>query len=638
MNRTVGILAHVDAGKTTLCEQILYQCGARRVLGRVDHQNAFLDYNPIERQRGITIFSEQATVLWKQIPMTLVDTPGHWDFSPEMERMLGILDYAVLIISGTAGIQAHTKNLWRLLEQREIPTFIFLNKCDNPDVCPEKVLEEIRERFACELLCMSSPFTEQTKEQIAMLDEHTLERYLDGGLREEELWETAICAIRERRLFPVYTGSALRGDGVGQLLDGLAQLTQVQWEKLGPTRVRVYKIRHDNQGNRVTFGKVLSGTLHPKEELAGEKIHELRHYQGEKFTPADQVSAGELCAFTGISNLRPGDTVGESVEHREESIQPLICTKVFIPEELTAQKALEQLQMIDLEEPTLHVRWQPGAKEIQVDTMGEIQLEVLQDIVKNRFGWAIGFDKPQILYRETICNSVHGIGHYEPLRHYAEVHLRLEPGAPGSGIQFTSECSEDCLGGNWQRLIATHVMEKEHVGPLIGEPVTDIKVILMAGKSHLKHTEGGDFRQATYRAIRQGLFQAECVLLEPYLTFTIRIKNGLVGRILSDIPRLCAEASAPVTLGEDTEITGKGPAATMMGYGKEFIAITKGEGSFNLQFAGYGLCHNTQEVIEQRNYDRERDTENPADSIFCSHGAGYPVKWYQVPQYAHIQL
>ena len=636
---TIGILAHVDAGKTTLSEQILYKAGVLRSAGRVDHQTAMLDYNPIERQRGITIYCEQAQFFYAGQEFFLVDTPGHVDFSPEMERSLAVLDCAILVVSATAGIQAHTRTLWRLLARYKIPVFFFVNKTDAPGADLPTVAAALRQTFSQDICDFTEGLTLPVQEQLAMLEEDALEAYLEGTLAQQQLEATVHRAVLRRACFPLYAGSALQGQGIDALLEGLCRFGQAQYDSQAPLVARAYKIRHDAKGGRVTFLKVCAGTLQAKKDLAGEKIHELKQVLGQKQTPVPQAYAGQLCAVTGLTKVRPGDWITSGGLSRHEGrIRPLVTVKAAIAPEIPIQTALDQLKQLEQEEPTLQVRWNAALQEVHLDTMGEIQLEILAQTIHDRFGWTVQFSQPEVLYRETILNPVVGIGHYEPLKHYAEVHLLLEPGPLGSGITFESRCSTDALALHWQRLIETHVLEKEHVGKLTGAPLTDIRIILLAGRAHEKHTEGGDFRQAVYRAIRQGIMQAEPVLLEPLYQFEAQVHADLAGRVIQDLQRLGSVTAPPQTLEHELCITGRGYVSQLRPYVQEFARLTKGLGSLTVEFDGYGPCPDQDKVAQRLQYDPERDLENPADSVFCSHGAGFGVKWADVARYAHIQL
>ena len=634
--KTIGILAHVDAGKTTLSEQILYQCGARRTCGRVDHQDTLLDHDPIERRRGITIFADQSAFSHHGTDYTLVDTPGHSDFAPEMERTLGILDGAVLVISAPAGVQAHTETLWGLLRTRRIPTFFFFNKCDFDGVEPETAMARTEKRLSAPLADLTDGLTEEAREKIALTDETLLERYLSGEAAEDDFWQAAARAVLAGALYPAVRGSALRGDGVEPLLTCLDRLLTVQYDPAKPLEAVAYKIRHDAKGDRVTFLKVLSGTLRAKQPVGDEKINELRAYAGEKYTPVPEVQAGGLCAVTGLREIRAGQTLSGTCRERE-TLMPLLESRVEFPETVTAVRMLEILRILEDEEPTLRVRWNEELQELHVALMGEIQTEVLQEILSTRFGVEARFSPPEVLYRETVAKPVMGCGHYEPLRHYAEVHLEIAPGPPGSGVVFASRVPTDDLALNWQRLIETHVMEKPHVGVLVGAPLTDVKITLLAARDHLKHTEGGDFRQATYRAIRQGLFHSESVLLEPMYAFCFRVEPTLTGRIISDVQTMCGTCEVPVTEGEFTVIRGRAPVSELIQYSRGFAAMTRGRGSLTLRFDGYAPCHDAAAAVERLAYDRDGDKANPAGSVFCDHGAGFYVPWDEAPGYMHIK-
>lgn len=654
MNLTVGILAHVDAGKTTLSEQLLYRSGALRAPGRVDRKNAFLDYSDIERERGITVFSDQAVFQAGGRTFQLIDTPGHVDFSGEMERSLWAMDCAVLVVSCVEGVQSHTETVWRLLRRYRVPTVIFLNKTDRAGADPDGVLREMHRLWGAEFPDFSRGFHGETMEpafaeQLAELDSSLLDAYCSSGY-EPGAWLAAARRMAEEcRIFPAFRGSALSGEGVEEFLQALALLAPgPKGDADGPFSARVYKVRHDKQGGRVVFLKVTSGTLHPKEEISSpsdtgevlsEKINELRCYNGAKYTLAAEACAGDLCAVTGPAAPMPGDTVGDGARRGSRSaMQPLLTAKVLFDPSEHPKTMLEHLRELEDEEPLLGVVWDEELQEIHVRVMGEIQLEVLAELMRGRYGTEIGFGPCEILYRETIAAPVVGCGHFEPLRHYAEVHLRLSPGERGSGIVFDSECSTDVLASSWQNLIRTHVLEKEHRGVLTGAPLTDVRVTLLAGRAHLKHTEGGDFREATYRAVRQGLMHAQTVLLEPYYAFDIEAELSLTGRVFSDIQRRSGTCEPPEAAGDRVRIRGRAPVAEMMDYAQELTAFTKGRGRISLSFDGYEPCHNAQEVAARRHYDPERDTANPAGSVFCSHGAGFPVKWDEAPAHMHLKL
>lgn len=650
MKRTIGVLAHVDAGKTTFCEQLLYQTGALREVGRVDHHTAYLDQNPIERERGITIFSDQAPFCYDGIDWFLVDTPGHADFSGEMERAIPVLDCAVLLLSCVEGIQSHTETAWNLLERYHVPTLIFLNKTDRTGADPEKTLQELERRFSPACIdftgLQNGRMTESLAERLCEIDDGLLERYLESGY-EPDAWRTAAQRmLRDRRLFPVFRGAALQGEGILPFLSALCSL--VGWtdpaDASAPFVGRVYKIRHDAQQNRLTFLKVLSGTLRVKEEMivlsgdgepTSEKVNELRAYSGSKFLPVAKAEPGDLVAAAGPLSTRPGDRVGDSPERGLLYTEPLLSARVLFDPAFPARTVLGYFRLLESEDPLLHVRWDAGVEALHVRVLGPIQLEVLRRVCLDRFGLSISFGACEVLYTETIAAPVVGCGHFEPLRHYAEVYLRLSPAPRGSGLRFQSACPLDQLGSNWQNLIRTHVYEKEHRGTLTGAPLTDVTVTLLAGRAHLKHTEGGDFREAVYRALRQGLFQAKGILLEPYYHFQIEAGLPLVGRILSDLQRLHAEFEPPQAGEHSAVIQGRGPAVTLMDYPLTLGPLTKGRGQIRLRFDGYEPCHNAEEVIARIGYDREHDVENTPDSVFCSHGSGFPVKWQEAPRYMH---
>lgn len=636
-NCCIGVLAHVDAGKTTLSEQLLYLGGTIRHCGRVDHADACLDFTDVERRRGITVFSAQAEFCHGRNRYFLVDTPGHADFSPEMERSLSVLDYAVLVISCVDGIQAHTETLWRLLRERGLPVFCFLNKADCPGADPELVLRQLHDRFGGGFCAFSDGLTESVREQIALTDDESLALYLDGALDEPSCWEAAARAVKRRALFPVFVGSALSGSGVEALMDGLDRICRTAYDLDGPTEASVYQVRHDRQGNRVAFCKVCSGVLRPKQAVGEEKVHELRRYTGGRWTPMEQAEAGTLTAVTGLRTIRPGGRIGGEQVGQEKGVLPFLLAQVQA-ENVPPARLLEIFRLLEDEEPTLSVQWNEVLRQMQVAVMGEIQLEILQQTVLERFGISVAFGPCQVAFQETIAAPVRGCGHYEPLRHYAEVHLLLEPGPRGSGVKADSRCATDCLPLHWQRLIETHILEKTHAGALAGMPLTDVRVSLLAGRAHEKHTEGGDFRQATYRAIRQALFCAENVLLEPYYRFTAEAEPSIAGKILSDLPMLHGTFEPPEISGGVTRIHGRCPVSTMLAYSRGFAAMTRGRGSLRLEYDGYEPCYNMQEVVSRIGYDRERDTEHPADSIFCAHGAGFPVKWYDAPARMHLKL
>ena len=633
----VGLLAHVDAGKTTLSESILYQSGAIRNLGRVDHQDAFLDTDEMERERGITIFSKQAVLTWKDTEITLLDTPGHVDFSAEMERVLQVLDCAVLVISGADGVQGHTETLWKLLTRYGIPVFLFVNKMDQEGTDCGKLLAELKSRFSegCIDFGRVETGAEEVIEEIAVCDEQTMEEYLEKG-------SVAAASIRrlvaERKIFPCYFGSALHLQGVGELMNGICTY-QMQKEYPAVFGAKVYKIARDGQGNRLTYLKVTGGTLKVKDVIGenGDKVNQIRVYSGEKYELLSEADAGKVCAVTGLAETYPGQGLGAEKDSELPILEPVLTYRIILPDDCNVHTMLRDLKLLEEEEPELHVVWIEKSQEIHVQLMGDVQIEILQRIIKERFGVLVEFGEGSIVYKETIAAPVEGVGHFEPLRHYAEVHLRLEPGERGSGIQFDSECSEDVLDRNWQRLVLTHLEEKEHKGVLTGSVITDMKITLTSGKAHLKHTEGGDFRQATYRAVRQGLKKAESVLLEPYYEFRIELPSENVGRAMTDIQNRFGKFEAPETLGEMTVLTGIAPVSTLSGYQKDVIAYTGGRGRISLTLKGYDLCHNQEEVVAARGYDSELDLANPTGSVFCAHGAGFVVDWDEVEEYMHME-
>lgn len=643
---TMGILAHVDAGKTTLSEGILYTCKAIRKLGRVDHQDAFLDTNTLERNRGITIFSKQAECTLGEFGMTFLDTPGHVDFSAEMERTLQVLDYAILVISGADGVQGHTETLWRLLSRYQIPVFLFINKMDQPGTDREALLAEVKEKLDANCVEFSADQTdEEWKEQVAVCDEQVMEAYLEG---EEISREQIRQMIRERKLFPCYFGSALKMTGVEEFLDDLKlRIRETSYpETFG---AKIYKITRDNQGERLTHMKITGGTLKVKSVLSNgrpgetgesiwqEKVNQIRIYSGEKYTMVSEVKAGTVCAVTGLTATYPGQGLGSEQASDMPVLEPVLSYRIGLPTEVNVHQALLQLRQLEEEEPLLHIVWNETLGEIYAQVMGEVQIEILKSLIKERFGMTVTFDEGNIVYKETILEPVEGVGHFEPLRHYAEVHLLLEPGETGSGLIFAADCSEDVLDRNWQRLILTHLEEREHKGVLIGAPITDMKITLLTGRAHIKHTEGGDFRQATYRAVRQGLRKAKSQLLEPYYEFRLEVPSEQVGRSMTDIQKMLGEFDPPKTEGEMTVLTGSAPVVTMRDYQKEVISYTSGRGRLSCTLKGYYPCHNQEEVVEAVGYDPEADLENPTGSVFCAHGAGFVVNWDQVEDYMHVE-
>lgn len=629
----LGILAHVDAGKTTLSESMLYLSGSIRKFGRVDHKDAFLDTFELERERGITIFSKQAVFSLGDTEVTLLDTPGHVDFSAEMERTLQVLDYAVLVINGSDGVQGHTQTLWKLLKRYGIPVFLFINKMDQDGTDRQKLLGELKSRLSSDCIDFDPAQEKQIfHEQLAACDEQLLEQYLE----EDQIDEREIKRlILERKVFPCYFGSALKMQGVEEFLQALSEYMVMPGysEDFG---AKVYKIARDSQGARLTYMKVTGGCLKVKDVIT-EKVDQIRIYSGAKYDAVSEVSAGTVCAVTGLSDTYPGQGLGVETESHLPVLEPVLTYQVMLPEGCDVHAMIRNLRMLEEEEPQLHISWNEELKEIHALLMGEVQIEILQRLIKERFGVSVGFGTGNIVYKETITKPVEGVGHFEPLRHYAEVHLLLEPGEPGSGLVFDTVCSEDELDRNWQRLILTHLDEKEHVGVLTGSAVTDMKITLIAGRAHQKHTEGGDFRQATYRAVRQGLKKAESVLLEPYYEFRLEVPPESIGRAMSDIQKRKGTFESPKTEGEYGVITGSAPVASMRDYQSEVISYTKGRGRITFQLKGYEPCSNAQEIIEAIGYDSESDLQNPTGSVFCSHGAGFVVKWNEVEDHMHVE-
>lgn len=635
-NIVMGILAHVDAGKTTLSEGMLYLSGTVRKLGRVDHKDAFLDTYSLERDRGITIFSKQAVFSLGNRRINLLDTPGHVDFSAEMERTLQVLDYAVLVISGADGVQGHTETLWKLLKLYEIPTFIFINKMDQPGTDRESLLTELKERLDEGCIVFGKGKNVESLEEIAMTDEAVLDYFME----HETVRNEDICRlIRERKIFPCYFGSALKLDGVQELLAGFEEYMK-PFDGKKEFGARVFKISRDDKGERLTFLKVTGGKLVVKMPInKEEKINQIRIYSGAKYEAVNEVEAGGICAVTGLSSSYIGQGLGVEKGTAAPFLEPVLTYQMILPEGADTTKVLRELKQLEEEEPLLNIVWNPALEEIHVQLMGEVQTEILKTMIAERFHLDVEFGTGKIVYKETIKSPVVGVGHYEPLRHYAEVHLKMEPLEAGSGLIFDTDCSEDVLDRNWQRLILTHLQEREHPGVLTGVPITDMKITIVAGRAHLKHTEGGDFRQATYRAVRQGLKSAESVLLEPWYSFVLEVPSEQVGRAMSDIGQMNGSFEGPEA--EDKQgmvrLTGTAPASEMRDYQREVWAYTKGRGRITLTLKGYEPCHNAEEVIEEIGYDSERDVDNPTGSVFCAHGAGFLVKWDEVPEYMHIK-
>lgn len=635
-----ALLAHVDAGKTTLSEGMLYLSGSIKRLGRVDHKDAFLDTYELERERGITIFSKQAVFTWKDLKITLLDTPGHVDFSAEMERTLQVLDYAVLVISGTDGVQGHTATLWRLLRQYGIPVFVFINKMDQNGTDREEILNGLKKQLSEKCIDFDSVSDLENAEAsrmetLALCDEELLDEYLETGKIEKA---SVVKAIHERRVYPCYFGSALKLEGVKELLDGIRSFSAIG-EYPKAFGAKVYKISRDEQENRLTYLKVTGGVLKVRDilpEIEG-KVNQIRIYSGAKYESVKEVLAGGVCAVTGLISTCPGQGIGAQKDSDMPVMEPVLTYQVQLPPDCDVHNMLLKLRQLEEEEPLLHLVWEERLGEIHAQLMGEVQTEVLKSIIWERFHVPVEFGVGNIVYKETIKNTVEGVGHFEPLRHYAEVHLLLEPGERGTGLSFSTECSEDVLERNWQRLILTHLEEKEHKGVLTGSPITDMKLTLLTGRAHLKHTEGGDFRQATYRAIRQGLKKAESILLEPWYEFRLEVPAGSIGRAMSDIQKMYGTFEHPIQEGEISILKGTVPVSEIRGYQTEFLSYTGGQGRIFLNLKGYEPCHSQDEAVESVGYDSEEDTENPTGSVFCAHGAGFVVKWDRVEEYMHVE-
>lgn len=632
----IGLLAHVDAGKTTLSEGLLYQCGSIRKLGRVDHKDAFLDTYQLERERGITIFSKQAQLSYKDCSITLLDTPGHVDFSAEMERTLQVLDYAILVISGADGVQGHVLTLWKLLKKYRIPVFLFINKMDQPGIQKNALIQELKERLDERCLDFTLPVGEgSVQEALAMCDEALLDEYLNGG----EIGNAAISSlIVERKVFPCYFGSALKMTGIEELLEGFYQYAEApQYGK--EFGARVYKISRDAQGTRLTHLKITGGSLRVKELLGEdekEKADQLRIYSGERFVTVNEAAAGSIVAVTGLKQTYSGQGLGIEKIAELPVLEPVLTYSIELPPDCAVHTMYGKLRELEEEEPQLHIVWNEQAEELHAQVMGEVQIEILKNMIQERYGVLVEFGSGSIVYKETIKNTVEGVGHFEPLRHYAEVHLLMEPLEQGEGLQFEVKCSEDELAKNWQRLILTHLEEKRHLGVLTGSEITDMRITLVAGRAHLKHTEGGDFRQATYRAVRQGLMQAENVLLEPVYEFVLEIPQDSVGRAMTDIQRMQGSFDAPEIVEDKAIIRGSAPVSAMRGYQTQVLAYSRGQGNLSCTLKGYEPCYNAEEVISSIGYDCESDLENPTGSVFCSHGAGFVVAWDEIVNYMHI--
>ena len=637
----VGILAHVDSGKTTLSEALLYRAGAIRRLGRVDHKDAFLDTDALEKARGITIFAKQALLDAGDTAITLLDTPGHVDFGAETERTLQVLDYAVLVVSGTDGVQSHTETLWRLLRRCRVPVFVFVNKMDLPGPGREAILAQLEHRLGAGFVDFSADETARD-EALALCDEQLMNAALEhGSLTAEQI----VPAVARRHVFPCWFGSALRLEGVDELLDGLDRYTRAA-PALDAFGARVFKISQDEQGARLTWLRVTGGELRVKAQLTGvadgepwaEKANQLRLYSGAKYTLAEAIGPGQVCAVTGLTQARPGEGLGAERDSDVPVLEPVLRYQVLLAPDADVHKALAALRRVEEEEPQLRVEWSEALGEIHVQLMGEVQLEILKSLLAERFGLDVSFGPGGILYKETILEPMEGVGHYEPLRHYAEVHLKLEPLPRGSGMQFAADCREEVLDKNWQRLVLTHLEEKQHRGVLMGAPLTDVKITLIAGRAHLKHTEGGDFRQATYRAVRQGLMLAKSQLLEPWYAFRLEVPAESIGRAMHDVQRMEGSFDAPETSadGQTAVLSGTAPVVTMRAYPVEVAGYTHGRGRLTLTLAGYQPCHNAAEVLAEAAYDPEHDIDDPADSVFCAHGAGFVVPWSEVRSHMHV--
>ena len=630
---TLGILAHVDAGKTTLSEAMLYLSGAIRKAGRVDNRDAFLDTYELERERGITIFSKQAVFAYDDLKITLLDTPGHVDFSAEMERTLQVLDAAVLVISASDGVQGHTVTLWKLLKRYQVPVFLFVNKMDQQGTDQDVLMRELCDRLGGGLTNFSEENKNTLLEELAMCDEELLNCFLEKGDISEELIRKAIA---QRKVFPCFFGSALKLFGVRELMEGIVRYMPISGypKEFG---ARVFKITRDNQGNRLTHMKITGGCLKARDVLKTEKVNQIRIYSGEKFDAVNEACAGQVCAVTGLLHTFPGQGFGLEKTVDRHMLEPVLSYCIYLPEGCDPAAFLPKLMQLQEEDPTLQVVWDEELKEIHAKVMGEVQIEILKHMIRERFGIEVSFGTGRIVYKETIADRVEGVGHFEPLRHYAEVHLLLEPAEPGSGLLFAADCSEDILARNWQRLILTHLEEKEHRGVLTGSPITDMKITLVSGRAHLKHTEGGDFRQATYRAVRQGLMEASGVLLEPVYEFRLEIAGGMIGRAMTDMEKLHGSFTLKERVGGVAVLTGTAPVVTIQDYQKEVTAYTRGHGRLSLSLKGYVPCHNAEEVIAKRHYDPESDLKNPTGSVFCAHGAGFVVPWNQVKDYMHLE-
>lgn len=639
---TIGILAHVDAGKTTLSEELLYETGARKHAGRVDNGDTLLDHDEMERQRGITIFSKQAELLTSNTRITLLDTPGHVDFTAEMERTLQVLDYAILVISASDGIQAHTKTVWRLLKEYQIPVFLFVNKMDQPDTVQSKLLSNLQ-TLSDRIVAFSDYHNEKVSRAedmyenlaIASGEEAILNQYMEQGNLPDSIVQSM---IRSRQVFPCFFGSALKGIGVDALLQGFDSYTldAYQEEAAKPFGARVYKITRDEKGNRLAHIKVMQGTLSVRDAIGDEKVTQIRIYSGDSYQTVPAVSAGMICSITGLESVQAGDGIGDYTDNPMACIEPVISYTITFDEAVNTRLMYTKIKDLDEELPELHLSWNEQTETIQIMLMGPVQIEILTQLIKKRCGVVPTFDSGEILYKETIAQPVIGVGHFEPLRHYAEVHVRIEPAEQGSGIDASLACNEDVLAKNWQRLIYTHLLERPHRGTKIGAPLTDVHFTVINGRAHTKHTEGGDFRQATYRAVRQGLMEAGTIILEPEYDFVLEIPSDMIGRAMTDLQALYAVMDAPEQMDGHAVIRGHGPVATLRDYQLHVRAFTKGQGEFHVSFRGYMPCHNEEEVIQSHPYDPEADLHNPTSSVFCAHGSGFLVPWDQVKAYMHV--
>lgn len=649
MKKTIGILAHVDAGKTTFSEQLLYHADSIKKRGRVDHHNAYLDSHEIERKRGITVFADQGMLQFHDSVYYIIDNPGHVDFSPEMERSLQVLDYAILIVSAAEGIEGHTETVWELLRKLQIPTFIFINKMDREGADAERVLEEMRSQLSEDICYSTNAFSpadmeETTAEFVAERDEGLLDVYVRQGY-DPHIWQTAmIQMIKERKLFPCTSGSALQDTGVLEFMEMFDRLTVTDYSKELPFSSRIYKVKHDAQGARWTYMKILSGSLNVRDTISygeegrrvEEKVTQLRFYNGAEYRTAECAEAGDLVAATGLSRSAAGEGAGNLQDRISYDMKPALQSKVSFDSTVHVKEALRCFRILDAEDPSLHVEWSEALQEIHIRVMGAIQLEILEEVVPERFGFHVTFEKPQIIYKETVAAPVRGYGHYEPLKHYAEIHLLIEPQARDSGFSFENRCHHDNLPPGSQNLVRQYMLERDHRGVLTGSALTDVKVTLLTGRGHVKHTSGGDFREASYRALRQGLEKVENILLEPYYQIKIKVELEYLGRVLSDIQQAHGRFEPPVTEGNKAVIAGKVPVATFMNYGSQLASFTRGRGTLQLLFGGYERCHNEKDVIEQISYNRSADPEYTSSSIFCSKGAGYSVPWDEAEEKMHI--